>query len=914
MRAKAITTFRLFCAARRWPAASREAFVRKFGAAIPGLEAEVLALLGTDAPETGFLAPPMPRPEGAGAGVPGLTTFGGSGSTGRLGSSGPESTRSVPADAQGAAAGGADPAAASWVGRRLLSRYRLTRVLARGGAGTVYEADDEVARERVAVKVMHRPIAGRAKLLAHMRREVACLRLLRVPGVVQLHDDGIEDDRFVLAMDLVAGTPFPGIPGVVPWRRIAHATLALVETMDRIHALGVVHGDLKPINILVQADGTPVVLDLGVSGGPAIDVTGDRTGPVGATARYMSPEHARGDPVGAAADLYAIGLMVYEALSGRRPHDAQDVATLHEQRRSVRPPSLRTAAPTVEPEVAAWVDALLDGDPDARTRRAAAALAHVPGYVELPDRVAALKARDPRVPVPREDLEALFTGPRRIHHLPEDGAQSLLDRTDATPPAVIAELSAWVRAGLGRWDRDGVFVDRPALERLRLDPRGCRASPVAAWPADASAGDGAEVRLSQALASGTLEQLPAEAERFAEQVAPVGKSSAAQLALDEGVRAAQALGQQEVVERLLLRSIHVALDRGTVLAFDRLLHRIALLREPSERVRRIESLVRAALAGTRGETRSALGILASAGCEREAEIDVVSAALRIRSRCANALPSAEHEAVLSSMEETVRRFPGREQAFELTAWKAWLRYCQGLYGDAAALFRAAASTNPVPIRRASHLMQAAEAALEVYELEAAELDLAEVLAIAVVARHSLLETRAARCLRACAYRRERPDAPDLELVSAASDHSPVSRSALTWTEAAFAWRLGRVETAREILTPPLLSLRGVLPPDLWALGAAFGLCVGVRLPQETAQDAVRAAMASQLPGIACQTLALLGLRSTDRLAPHREHVHALADRIPRRYWSRRREILSVDEVLAIADGGPRGGALRAVAP
>src|SRR5690606_19135001 len=212
-----------------------------------------------------------------------------------------------------------------WVGRRVLSRYLLKRLLARGGAGTVYEADDEVARSAVAVKVLDRPIGGHGALLSHVRREVACLRLLRLPGVVQLHDDGIEDDRYVLAMDLVLGTPFPGVGGVVPWRQIAHTTLALVETMERVHAAGVVHGDLKPLNVLVGTDGRPVVLDLGVSGCPAIDVALARPGPVVASRRFMSPEHARGDPVSYAADLYPIGLMVYEALSGRRPHDTQDV-------------------------------------------------------------------------------------------------------------------------------------------------------------------------------------------------------------------------------------------------------------------------------------------------------------------------------------------------------------------------------------------------------------------------------------------------------------------------------------------------------------------------------------------------------------------------------------------------------------
>ncbi len=881
MRASAITTFRLLRAARRWPASSREAFLRKFAGDRPGLAEEVLALLAADAPETGFLAPPRLRPQGGVAGPTGPTTF---------------------------AAAHVPP---SWEGRLLLMRYRLTRVLARGGAGTVYEAYDEVGHGPVAVKVMHRPLAGHQKVLDHMRREVACLRLLRLPGVVQLHDDGIEEDRFVLAMDLVEGAPFPGVAGVVPWRRIAHATLALFETLARIHALGVVHGDLKPINVLVPPDGTPVVLDLGVSGGPAIDVARDRTGPIGATARYMSPEHARGDPVGAPADLYALGLMVYEALSGRRPHDAQDVTTLYEQRRSRRAPPLASVAPGVEPEVAAWVDALLDGDPVARSRRAAAALTHVPGYVELPARVEALRRRDPRAPVPRDVVEALFTGPRRIHHLPEDGAKALLERADATPSALVAELSAWVRAGLARWDGDGVRVDRPALERLRLAPRGGRVAAPSTTPADVAAADGAEVRLAQVLATGNLDQLPGEAELFAEQVAPVGRSAAAQLVLDEGLRAAHALGQDDVVERLLLRSLHVALDQGSASAFDRLLHRIALIREPNERMRRIEACVRAAWAGARGEALPALRLLASAGCERDAEVALVHAAMRIRSRCADALPLPEHEAVLRSLEETVRRFPGRERAFELAAWQAWLRHCQGRYHEAASLYRAAASAHPHPVRRAAHLLQAADASIEVYELDAAERDLAEVLAIGEAARHSLLEARATRALRGCAYRRERPEIPDLELVAAVADHPPVSRCAIVWTEAAFAWRLGQVEIARELLVPPIRSLRGQLRPDLWALGVAFGLAVGVRVPPEAVDDAMRGALTSSLPGIACQILALLGLGAPEGRASHRARVHAWAEQIPQERWRRRREILSIDEALAIMDSGPQGSALTA---
>jgi len=894
MRDRAITAFRLLCAARRWPAASRGEFVRKFAAGRSGLEAEVSALLAADAPETGFLAPPMPRPAG---GLPsssmGLTTLGMAGAL--------ERPRALPSPGAppGVPARPGD-APTDWVGRRLLSRFLLKGVIARGGAGTVYAADDEVARCPVAVKVLHRPIEGRASRLALVRREVACLRLLRLPGIVQLHDDGIEDDRYVLAMDLVEGLPFPGVVGVVPWRRIAHPTLALVETLARVHAVGVIHGDLKPLNVLVGPDGLPVVLDLGVSGGPAIDVARERTGPIGATVRYMSPEHARGDPVGPAADLYAIGLMVYEALSGRRPHDAQEVGDLYEQRRTVRPPPLRSVAPTVEPEVAAWVDALLDGDPGARTARSAAALAHVPGFVELPARVAALRERSPGAPVAREDLEALFTGPRRIHHLPEDAAQALLARTDATPASVIAELVAWVRAGLARWDGEGVAIDRPALERLRLGQSALRSAPGSPGSASGGASQGAAARLYQLIAAGQLDLVTTEAGSLGDAEAEIGRSEAAQQLLGEGIRAAQALGQREQAERLLIRAVDTALDQGTSSAFDRLLYRVALVGDPSTRLRRIEGILRAALALNRGEAVRAEELLSQCGAESDADAWVVRCALRVHARCGDGRPLPEHERILSEVARVVARHPGDTSLFELEAWTGWLRYRQLRYADSAGHYRAAASSAARVIRRASHLSQASGAALELFDLEGAERDAGEALRALSDARHPLLEAHATRILRSCPYRRGVPLAPDVELVRATVGLPPLLRAGLACTEAAFAWRAGDRALAVTLLAPALTAELGRAHPQVHAHVGSFLFALGELPAGASVEGLVRAAIDSHFPGLLLQSLGCIGLRAPELVRPHHALLVEQARRFPREEWPRRREVLSISESLAYA--------------
>ncbi len=257
----------------------------------------------------------------------------------------------------------ADPAPVVVAGR-----YELGRRVGEGGTAVVYEAVDRTTGRRVALKLLQRG-TGAVGLRAH--REISALRLLRLPGVVTLEDDGVHDGVQFLVMEFVEGEPFPGCPVPARWHDVAAPTLALLEALGRVHASGVLHRDLKPSNVLV-ADGMNVtLLDFGVSWGPSLGEALTAVGAIVGTPEYLAPEQfagSRGDPC---CDLYAIGVMLYEALTGALPHRADELFEVIHLKRSVAPIPVLRLAPETPPRVAAAVERLLDADPAARPQTVA---------------------------------------------------------------------------------------------------------------------------------------------------------------------------------------------------------------------------------------------------------------------------------------------------------------------------------------------------------------------------------------------------------------------------------------------------------------------------------------------------------------------------------------------------------------
>lgn len=314
--------------------------------------------------------------------------------------------------------------------------------------------------------------------------EATALRLLRVPGVVRLREAGEHQGQPYLAMDLVEGAPFPG-PGRHPWPGVLRLLFRLLSTLDEVHALGVLHGDLKPEHAVVRADGQVVLLDFGLAAGLRVGAREDVAGTLG----YAALELLRGEPASPRTDLFAVGVMAVEALTGALPWPVQgrsrgEVAGAI----AAGPPrGLFDGCPELPPAAARLILDLLCALPadrpvsagEAADRLQLALAGHAPRRPTLPaDR-----------PLTPEALAALFHGPERILHLPSDAAGALFSRAGDDPDALCAELERWELLGLARWDGDRLRIGREGLVALawrdlrRATPRQAAAVPPQLNPA-----------------------------------------------------------------------------------------------------------------------------------------------------------------------------------------------------------------------------------------------------------------------------------------------------------------------------------------------------------------------------------------------------------------------------------------------
>ena len=260
-----------------------------------------------------------------------------------------------------------------YVGQTFAGRYQIGEAIGEGGTSSVHRAHDEMTGDDVVIKIVQQQHAVRYDVV---RLEATALRLLALPGIVRLIDEGVHEDMPFLVMEYVEGRPFPGWSPPVPsqrepegqtwkrysWHAIRQPAIGLLETLVRIHSRGIVHADLKPGNVLVRRNGAPVILDLGISRDPGLDEDILRSIALAGTPRYISPEQLDGKPATPASDLYSLGIMLYEVLAGCDPHDARTAHETIARRLHTSPPPLLDVAPEVPPAIAACVDRLIASD------------------------------------------------------------------------------------------------------------------------------------------------------------------------------------------------------------------------------------------------------------------------------------------------------------------------------------------------------------------------------------------------------------------------------------------------------------------------------------------------------------------------------------------------------------------------
>jgi DNA-binding beta-propeller fold protein YncE len=209
-----------------------------------------------------------------------------------------------------------------------LAGYRLEGLIARGGMGVVYRATHLALDRPVALKVIARELADRPGFRERFLRESRLAARLEHPSVVPIYDSREVDGELVVAMRLVEGGDLRRLideEGPLPPGRALDLLAQVADALDAAHAAGIVHRDVKPQNILVAGD-RAYLSDFGLA--KAIDESGAvSTASVVGTAQYMSPEQWRGDPIGPAADVYSLGCVLYEAITGIPPFEREEVDT-----------------------------------------------------------------------------------------------------------------------------------------------------------------------------------------------------------------------------------------------------------------------------------------------------------------------------------------------------------------------------------------------------------------------------------------------------------------------------------------------------------------------------------------------------------------------------------------------------------
>jgi beta-lactam-binding protein with PASTA domain len=297
------------------------------------------------------------------------------------------------------------------------NRYRLREQLGRGGMGVVWRARDERLERDVALKVLHPWVADDEDLRARFEREAAALARLEHPNVIRLYDVLEDQGQTVLVLELVEGDGLHAVVArrTLDWHETRRLLAPVAAALAHAHARGVVHRDLTPSNVLVErGTGRVVVTDFGLARLARGATTAPVSGVLAGTPEYWAPEQAAGTETGPATDLYALGCLLFQLLSGRLPFEGEDRLATGLRRAHEAAPSFRTVAPQAPDEAVHLVDRLLARDPLARGTATNAALALGADAATLPRTSAESDARDERSRAPTTLVTRVLREPATI--------------------------------------------------------------------------------------------------------------------------------------------------------------------------------------------------------------------------------------------------------------------------------------------------------------------------------------------------------------------------------------------------------------------------------------------------------------------------------------------------------------------
>ncbi len=236
------------------------------------------------------------------------------------------------------------------VGKVIGSRYEILERVGEGGMATVYKAKDNILKRYVAVKVLRDEFITDEEFIRRFNTEAQSAASLTHPNIVSIFDVGHEENIYYIVMELVQGKTLKEIineDGVLPWKWSVNIAIQVASALETAHKNNIIHRDIKPHNIIITEDGIAKVTDFGIAkavSNSTITAFGTTIGSV----HYFSPEHARGGFTDAKSDIYSLGVVMYEMLTGRVPFDADtpvSIALKHMQEKPTPPIKLNPSIP-----------------------------------------------------------------------------------------------------------------------------------------------------------------------------------------------------------------------------------------------------------------------------------------------------------------------------------------------------------------------------------------------------------------------------------------------------------------------------------------------------------------------------------------------------------------------------------------
>ncbi len=312
----------------------------------------------------------------------------------------------------------------------IAQRYELQRMLAQGGMAEVWLAVDLTLDRKVAVKWLKQNLATDPVVTERFRREAIAAASLNHPNIVAVHDVFEQDGRQAVVMQLVEGKSLRQV--LDTQKRLSpeltcHIGSCVAAALDHAHEAGFVHRDVKPGNIMMTSDGRVLLTDFGIAKGvqsPDADLTSDNI--MMGTAKYLSPEQVRGKKLDGRADLYSLGLVLYECLAGRVPFLGETDADTALARLQRDPTDLTRLRATLPTKLVVVIHQLLARNPAHRPASGAELVATL--------RDAASEGPPPVDPTPYERSPVAPFGSRRLRRAPSDVAGRASDRARATTP------------------------------------------------------------------------------------------------------------------------------------------------------------------------------------------------------------------------------------------------------------------------------------------------------------------------------------------------------------------------------------------------------------------------------------------------------------------------------------------------